>query len=360
MSVLEAAFTLRQGDFMLAARFQAPAGVTGLFGPSGAGKTTVLHCLAGLRRAPMARLRVGEEVWQDEEAGIFRPAHERAVGYVFQGAALFPHLTVRRNLEFGYRRTPVAERRLGWDEVIVWLGLEPMLERRPSGLSGGERQRVAIGRALLASPKLLLMDEPLAALDEVGRSEILPYLERLPARLDLPIVYVSHSLRETARLADHLIWLVNGAVRASGPPATIMGHLDFATWRGEEASVVVQARVRYHDQTFQLTCLEGPWGDIWVRQQQCAVGDPLRVQILSSDVSLGMAPEHDSSILNEFPMVVDALQDVGPGEVLARLRGKAAPEPVLLARVTRRSAERLGLRVDRPVYARVKSVALVE
>lgn len=377
---VEATFRHRLGSFELDASLTLPShGVTGLFGPSGSGKTTVLRCLAGLERAREGRLRVGDETWQDEAAGRFLPPHRRGVGYVFQDANLFTHLSVRENLEFAWRRTPEGERRVGLEQAVDWLGLEALLDRTPSGLSGGERQRAALGRALVASPRLLLLDEPLSALDRVGRRKIFPYLEELSERLRIPAVYVSHDLAETARVADRLAWIVEGRIRAEGPVPEVVARLDFARWRGPDAGVVADAVVREHDDRHHLSRLSAPWGTLRVRRLDRPVGARVRVQIEASDVSVGLGPDRDSSILNEFSLRVSSIGRDGPGEVLLRLEpeadegrtapdadagvhpveGTVRPEPSpLLARITSHSLERLDLSVGQRVHARVKAVAV--
>jgi molybdate transport system ATP-binding protein len=358
ISALEARFRMIRGRFELDVSFAFPArGVTGLFGPSGAGKSTVLRCIAGLETDVEGFLRAGDDIWQDSDDNRFVPPHRRSVGYVFQESDLFTHLDVRGNLLFAWRRTRAY--RIDWDDAVVWLGLGNLLNRSVAGLSGGERQRVAIARALLSSPRLLLMDEPLSALDEVNRRDILPYLQALPERLSIPIVYVSHSLSEVGRLADHMVWLVNGRVRAAGSPTDVIGHIDFAHWRGDEATVIVDATVREHDEDGHLTLLDGPWGDIWVRRQQREPGQRIRVQIAASDVSISLAPEPLTTIMNQFSVNVLEVRDVSPGEVMVRM-SRQPEAPALLARITRRSAERLGIASGIDVYARVKSVALLE
>jgi molybdate transport system ATP-binding protein len=358
-AMLSARFRLVRGRFELDATFGcADRGVTGLFGPSGSGKTTLLRCVAGLESGSDGFLRVGDDVWQDSEHHVFVPPHERAIGYVFQEADLFSHLDVRGNLRFALKRA--REQRIAWDDAVEWLGVGPLLGRSPAKLSGGERQRVAIARALLSSPRLLLMDEPVSALDEVNRREILPYLQALPGRLSIPILYVSHSIAEVTRLADHMVWLVDGRVKAAGPPTDVIGDIDFARWRRDDAGVVVDATVCEHDDEGHLTLLDGPWGCVWVRRQSREPGQRMRLQISASDVSLGLAPEPDSTIMNQFLVRVTDIATSGAGEVLVRLESTAAPGPALLARITWRSQQRLGIQVGRDVYARVKSVALLE
>lgn len=358
-TMLSARFRLVRGRFELDATFGCPdRGVTGLFGPSGSGKTTVLRCVAGLERDADGFLRVGDDLWHDSENDVFLPPHERAIGYVFQEADLFSHLDVRGNLRYAFRRA--RERRIAWDDAVEWLGVGPLLGRTAFRLSGGERQRVAIARALLSSPRLLLMDEPLSALDEVNRGEILPYLQALPDRLSIPILYVSHSLSEVGRLADHMVWLVEGRVKAAGPPSDVIGDIDFARWRRDEAGVVVDATIRDHDEEGHLTLLDGPWGPVWVRRQHRAAGERVRLQIHASDVSLGLVPEADTTIMNEFFVRVTDVASSGAGEVLIRLESPASGGPALLSRITWRSQQRLGIEVGRDVYARVKSVALLD
>ena len=219
--MIEARFSGQQGSFEIDAEFNAPSkGVIALCGPSGSGKTTVLRCVAGLTRLPRGRLVIDGDVWQDER--LFVPVHRRALGYVFQEASLFPHLSVRGNLEFGQKRAKGAERTIGFDDVVDLLGIESLFDRPTANLSGGERQRVAIGRALLSQPRLLLMDEPLSALDRMGREEILPYLERLHRRLSIPVLYVSHDIAEIERLSHSLILMDRGRVRAAGPIADLL------------------------------------------------------------------------------------------------------------------------------------------
>lgn len=368
MSELHARLRAVRGPFALDVSFVCPArGLTGVFGPSGAGKTTILRCVAGLDRIVDAYVRCGDEVWQDGHTDRFVATHRRGVGYVFQEADLFSHLSVHGNLQYAAKRAP--RQRVGLDDVVDWLGLAPLLDRGASRLSGGERQRVAVARAILSSPRLLLMDEPLSSLDEVNRAEILPYLQTLPAHLDVPIVYVSHSLAEIGRLADHLIWVVDGQVRAAGRPDTVIGDMDFAEWRREDASVVVDTRVDEHDDEGHLTKLAGPWGAVWVRRQQRAPGERVRVLIRASDVSISLAPEPESTIMNQFRVRIVETRDAAPGEVLVRMAGCASgymppgdrdDSPSLLARITWRSRERLQLENGREVFARVKSVALLE
>ena len=252
MSEIKARFKLQQESFALDVSFNAPnAGVTALFGPSGSGKTTLLRCIAGLEHAA-GSLHVNGEVWQDDTK--FLATHCRPLGYVFQEASLFPHLSVRANLEYGLKRIPLSEQKVPLEQVVEWLGLSRLIERGdPAKLSGGERQRVAIGRALLTSPRLLLMDEPLSALDTTSKQDILPYLERLHRELKIPVLYVSHALDEVARLADHLVLLENGRVIASGALQETLARLDLPTAHFDDAGAVIEAEVAQQDETYHLT-----------------------------------------------------------------------------------------------------------
>jgi molybdate transport system ATP-binding protein len=357
MSGLRARFAQRLGGFALDVDFQAPGrGVTALFGPSGAGKTAVMRCVAGLEHAPGGYLALNGECWQDDERGVFLPTHRRSLGYVFQEASLFPHLSVRRNLEYGWRRVPPAERRVAFDQAVEWLGIAALLGRDPARLSGGERQRVAIARALLTSPRLLLMDEPLAALDLDSKAEILPYLQRLHDQLAIPVLYVSHSPDEVSRLADHMVLLQQGRVAASGPLRELLARLDLPLAHGDEAGVVVDTVVAGHDEAFHLTWLDFSGGRISVARRPCAVGGELRLRIHARDVSLALEQPRRTSILNIFPARVAALAEDHPAQLMVRLDANGTP---LLARITRKSASVLGLRPGMTVYAQVKSVALM-
>ncbi len=355
---LDAALRLRQGRFEMKVDAEIPdRGVSAVFGPSGSGKTTFLRCLAGLEPSARGRIRLGDRTWQDEQTGVFVPAHERGVGYVFQEANLLPHLGVGENLAYASRRA--SARRIEIVDVVEWLGIAHLLDRGTEDLSGGEQQRVAIARALVSSPRLLLMDEPVSSLDEVSRREILPYLQSLPVRLSIPIVYVSHSLEEVLRLADHMIWLVDGTVRRSGPLEEIIRDPGFSAWQAEEATVVVRSQVSAHDETHHLTRLSGPWGPIYCRRYSGDVGSTVRIQIRARDVSLSLDSETRSSILNEFEMRVIRVPDPEQGEVLVEL-GQGQTDARLLARITDLSRERLGIETGMRVFARVKSVAVIE
>jgi molybdate transport system ATP-binding protein len=330
-------------------------GITALFGPSGCGKTTLLRAVAGLQRM-RGRLRVGSEDWQDDSLGLFRRPHQRPIGYVFQEASLFPHLSVRRNLEYGLQRIAAPQRRVTLEEATELLGVGALLPRKPDQLSGGQRQRVAIARALLTSPRLLLMDEPLASLDQRSKQDILPYLERLHGELAMPVLYVSHAPDEVARLADHLVLLEAGRVRAVGPLRELRARLDLARELGGEADALIEAQVVGHDAGYHLSYLEFAGGRFSVTRNELAVGQRARLRVLARDVSITLEPQTGTSILNIFPAVVAELAPEGAAQMLVRLDLAGTP---MLARITRKSAEMLALGPGQRVYAQVKSVALL-
>jgi molybdate transport system ATP-binding protein len=346
------------GTFSLNVDLTLPGrGITALFGHSGSGKTTLLRAMSGLERATDAYFAIGNTIWQDAAKGIFVPPHQRALGMVFQEASLFPHLSVRQNMAFGLQRVPVAERRFALPEVADLLGIAHLLERSPDQLSGGERQRVAIARALLAAPQLLLMDEPLAALDLKRKLEILPYLERLHRELSLPIIYVSHAPDEVARLADHLVLLDQGEVIASGRLNDVLSRIDLPGTFADDAGVVIETHIAAHEED-DLTRLEFPGGSIYVSRRSEPVDTPLRCRIHARDVSLALVPQHQSSILNCVnAIVIDLALTDTPGHVLVKL--DVCGEP-LLARITRRSAQRLDIRPGLALRAQIKSVALLD
>lgn len=338
-------------------------GITALFGHSGCGKTTCLRVLAGLERQARARVAIGDRVWQDSRQGVFLPVHRRAVGVVFQEASLFDHLTVAGNLRFGHDRTPAGERRHGWDHGLDLLGIRHLLARRPHELSGGERQRVAIARALAASPHVLLMDEPLAGLDAARKTEILPWLEQMHARLDIPVVYVTHSIDEVARLADHLVVLEQGRVRAQGPVAALMARSDLPLTQGDQAAALVEAVVGAPFDDPSLCQLHFDGGTLLAPHAlgtPPATGTRMRVRIQARDVSLSLQPPAQSSILNALPARVVAVTDDVPGQVLVSLHlGPADAGTRLLSRITRLSCERLGIAPDCRLYAQIKGVAMM-
>lgn len=348
------ALRLRRGDFVLDAELELPErGVIALFGRSGSGKTTLLRCLAGLERGD-GWLSVNGCRWQERD--YFLPVHRRPLGYVFQEASLFPHLRVRDNLRYGYRRVEASHRRVDFDETVQLLGVEALLERYPQALSGGQRQRVAIARALLASPRLLLMDEPMASLDVASKAEILPYLERLHAHLEIPMVYVSHALEEVARLADHMVLLEAGSVLAAGPLHELLVRSDLPLSHADNAAAVLETRVVRHNAEQQFVELECGAGRLWVSRGPAAAGERLRVSVQARDVVISLAPPRDSSTLNCLPArVVETSDDPHPGHLLVRL---AVDNQLLLARIPREASKRLALSPGKHVYAQLRGKAL--
>ena len=346
--------------FALDLDLQLPGkGVTALYGHSGSGKTTCLRCIAGLERASQAYVQINDEVWQDSQRKHFVPVHQRALGYIFQEASLFPHLSVRANLEFGLKRIARQERRVDLGHASELLGITHLLQRAPHNLSGGERQRVGIARALLTSPRLLLMDEPLAALDSQRKSEILPYLERLHAELDIPVLYVSHSQDEVARLADHIVLLSEGNVMASGPIGETLARLDLPLARGDDAGVVIEGQVGAYNLNYQLLTLQLPGSaqHLRVTHASMAIGRPLRVKVQARDISLSLTPAEHSSILNSLRVtVVSETAADNQAHVLIRLDADGTP---LLARITRYSRDQLGLHPGQWLWAQIKSVAVL-
>ncbi|MGB3832817.1 MAG: molybdenum ABC transporter ATP-binding protein [Mesorhizobium sp.] len=345
----------RLGNFELYARFDSAGRLTALFGPSGSGKTSLINIIAGLVRPLKGHVAVDGHVLVDTEKGIFVPVHRRRIGMVFQDARLFPHLSVAHNLRYGRWFTPAAERYAKMDAVVELLGIGHLLERRPSHLSGGEKQRVAIGRALLASPKLLLMDEPLAALDDARKAEILPYIERLRDETKIPIVYVSHSVAEVARLASDVAVLAGGRVTAFGPTAEIMQQLDIlpANERGE-GGALLEMTVASHDERFAMTVLASPAGEIRVPRLDLAAGAPVRLRIRARDVMVATERPHGLSALNVLAGRVTAL-DPGEGATVGvRIDCNGVP---VLARITAQSCQMLGLRPGLEVFAVIKTVS---
>ena len=357
--MIEATLRLARGAFTLDVALQLPpTGVSALFGPSGCGKTTLLRCLAGLERARGGRVVVDGHAWQQGDA--FVPPHRRPVGVVFQEASLFEHLDVRGNVEFGWKRLAPSERRIALDDAIAWTGIEPLLRRGVQALSGGERQRVAIARALAVSPRLLLMDEPLAALDAASKAGILPAIERLHALSGIAIVYVSHAIAEVARLADHVVLMEAGRAVASGPVGELLSRLDLPLPPGEDAGVVLQGAVGERDAQWHLARLDVSGAAFWTRDPALPVGHRIRLRVLARDVSLSLLPQPDSSIVNQIPATVEAIaDDTHPSQLLVRLRTRPG-DTALLARVTRRSAQALSLAPGLAVWAMVKSVALLD
>ncbi len=378
--MIDARLQLARRDFRLDVALQLPErGVTALFGPSGCGKTTLLRAIAGLERA-VGRVALGDEVWQDDTARRWLPTHHRPLGYVIQDAALFPHLDVAANLAYGRRRSAEA-RRFGAavgaggapealafapDAVVDLLGIGPLLQRRTATLSGGERQRVAIARALATAPRLLLMDEPLAALDGQRKAEILPYLERLHRELALPILYVTHAMDEVARLADHLVLLDAGRVLAAGPLAELLARPDLPLARQDDAGVVIEATVAEHDRAYGLSRVVFGGGALWVGETAAGPGQAVRARVLARDVSVTRQRPVETSVVNVLPVWLESFA-ADRSTALLRLavgtpgvHGTADIGAVrLLARITRRSCDALALHPGDALFAQIKGVALM-
>lgn len=359
MSRLIARFDVVYPNFHLHVDVDVPAmGITAVFGQSGSGKTTLLRCLAGLERSPAGFMQVGDDVWQDETRNWYESISTRRIGYVFQEPRLFPHFTVRSNLTYGFDRTPVQERRLSVDQVVEVLGIRHLLDRRPHKLSGGEQQRVAIGRALLTSPKLLLLDEPLSSLDSQRKREIMPFIQGLYRELKIPVVYVTHSLHEILQLAQIVILLRDGKAVATGPLNEVFSRLDLHRSLGPHfIGAVIDAVVAEHEDEFGLTRLTFHEQSLYVPLQSLDIGQPLRVHILSSDVSLAVGSVgHHTSALNILPATVTDMAEVDQSTMDVRL-DIGCP---LVASITRKSAATLELKLGHRVYAHIKSVALAE
>ncbi len=358
--MIDVRLNLNYSGFALDVDLHLPGrGVTALYGHSGSGKTTCLRCIAGLERADDAFIRINDEVWQDSRNRVFVPPHKRALGYVFQEASLFPHLSVRTNLAFGLKRIARQQRRVELAQATELLGIGHLLERHPQHLSGGERQRIGIARALLTSPRLLLMDEPLAALDSKRKGEILPYLERLHDELDIPVLYVSHAQDEVARLADHIVLLSDGKALASGPIGETLARLDLPMALGDDAGVVINGSVSAYDAHYQLLTLQLPDSaqHLRVAHAPLAVGNTLRVKVQARDVSLSLQAEEHSSILNRLPVTVtQEITADNSAHVLVRLDADGTP---LLARITRFSRDQLQLHPGQTLWAQIKAVAVL-
>ena len=343
----------RQGDFALDAAFEAGEGVTALFGPSGSGKTSLVQMIAGLTRPDEARIAFRDMVWNDTGRRIFVPPHRRRIGYVFQEGRLFPHLTARQNLLYGRFFSPRAERQVSEDEVVALLGIGKLLDQRPATLSGGEKQRVAIGRALLSAPRLILMDEPLSSLDRARRQEILPYIERIRDEVKIPVIYVSHALDEVARLANRVVLLEDGRVRAEGEPREVFPELSHGQ-EGMAPQSILEARIVGHEAHFGLSMAEIGDSIVTLQPVDLPEGTPVRIRVPATDVMIALDRHADLSALNQLPGTVAGVEPDGRHVlVTVDCHGQR-----LVARITLLSAERLGLRPGLRVHALFKAVAV--
>lgn len=357
MTDIHGNFQLHLDHFIFDINFQAPGrGVTAIFGPSGSGKTTLIRCIAGLERARHGFLQVNGVCWQDESRGFFLPTHKRPLGYVFQEASLFPHLSVEKNLKYGERRRLASERTVAFQDAVELLGIAPLLKRKPDRLSGGERQRVAIARALLTSPQLLLMDEPLAALDMQSKREILPYLEKLHEALSIPVLYITHAMPEVMHLADYILLIDKGKLRGSGELLEVLTRFDLPLSHLADAGVVIEAVVTEHDEHFHLTYLSFSGGRLSLHREDLPIGQQVRVVINARDVSLALDNEVHSSILNIFQASVEEIVEDSPGQLMVKLDLAGSR---LLAKITKKSGVLLNLQVGMRIYVRVKSMALL-
>jgi molybdate transport system ATP-binding protein len=344
----------RLGAFALEAKFEGSGRLIALFGPSGSGKTSLVNLIGGLMRPDAGRIVVDGRVLVDTSQRVFVPAHRRRIGTVFQDARLFPHLTVVQNLRYGRFFTPRPERYADFGGVVEMLGIGHLLDRRPGLLSGGEKQRVAIGRALIASPGLILMDEPLASLDEARKAEILPYIERLRDETRIPIVYVSHSMAEVARLATDMVALSAGRVVASGPVSQVLPRLDLPTETDQGgASAVIDLDLIDADDGYGLSLLRSAGGEWRLATAGVVAGTKLRVRVRARDVMIATSPPQGISALNVLPATISAIETGDGPQALVRLLS-AGDE--LVAQVTRRSVETMGLVPGRQVFAVVKAV----
>jgi molybdate transport system ATP-binding protein len=354
---IEARFLIDYPAFRLEVDLQLPAqGVTAVFGSSGSGKTTLLRTIAGLEPRTTGRLLVNGEIWQDGRT--FLPVHARSLGYVFQEASLFAHLCVQANIDYGRKRSSRGIDAKALMHIVDLLGIGTLLGRKPEQLSGGERQRVALARALAPGPRLLLMDEPLAALDLHRKREILPYLERLCAELKIPILYVSHAPDEVVRLADYLVVLDTGRVRAQGELKQVLSDISTPMGLGEDTSTMIEGRVAERDAHWHLSRIACSGASLWVRDEGYALDQRVRLRILARDVSIALNPAPEqTSVLNHLPVRVEAMSaDAHPALVLVRLDMQGQS---LLARITRRSLDALALVPGQSVYAQIKAVSVI-
>jgi len=359
MSQLSAKFKLAFAGFMLNAELEVPVqGFTVLFGPSGSGKTTFLRCLSGLERAPKGFLKIGEDIWQDEKCKIFLPVSERPIGYVFQDTRLFPHLSVEGNLHYGFKRRVPEKGEALFNQIVEIMGLGSLLNRRPNKLSGGEKQRVALARAILTRPRLLLMDEPLAALDAKRKREILPYFQRLQSELRIPVFYVTHSLNEVLQLVDTMLLMDQGKIIAAGPVASVFSHPEIGVHVGHSlVGSVLDTIVNRQDIDFQLTVLKFKDQTLYVPRRDVTIGSRLRIHIRAEDVALAVKPIQDqTSVLN---VLAARVLDTSPSpEDDCKVEVRLDIGCPLLATITRKSLAHLNLQPGQNVYAHIKAIRM--
>ncbi len=349
---------LDAADFQLDVNLNLPGkGITAIFGASGSGKTTLLRCIAGLQTVDAGSITINGDTWHDSAVSL--PAHQRAVGYVFQEASLFSYLTVEGNLQFAIKRAEKVQSGVDTEQVIALMGIDNLLARKPAQLSGGERQRVAIARALLINPRLLLMDEPLAALDAQRRAEILPYLERLHQEIAMPVLYVTHSLDEVTRLADYLVLLEQGRVLAQGELIEMLARTDLSFGAEQEVGAVLEGTITRRDDQWHLATVAFAGGELVVRDSQGLgeIGKSVRVRVLARDISLSLDEAQRSSILNRLPATIESITATAD-PAMATLQLQVG-ENLLLARVSQKSVSELQLQPKQQVWAQIKSVAIL-
>ncbi len=356
MTGLEVKLQHQFDEFELDVSFSVPAcGITALFGHSGCGKTSILRAIAGLLKTQQGTISLNNNIWQ--KSNFFLAAHKRPIGYVFQEASLFSHMSVQQNLEYGWQQVPHRQRRLKLNDMVELLGISNLLKRTTQHLSGGERQRIAIARALLTSPELLLMDEPLSALDHDAKQTILPYLENLHDELGIPSLYVTHDPNEAARLANQMILLVDGKVAALGATAKLLTRLDLPLAAYDDAASILEGIISAHDSTYHLTWISMDSGRIAVSRENYPIGKIARVQIQARDVSLSRKFHSDTSIINILPVKVIDTHDINESQLIVQL--ELLDGQTILSRITRRSGITLDLKEGMHLYAQVKSVALI-
>jgi len=359
MNLLSAKFEQSFGKFILNVDVKIPIhGFTVLFGPSGCGKTSFLRCISGLERAPGGFLQINDEIWQDEKKGIFVPTNERKIGYVFQEMRLFPHLNIEGNLLYGLKRNAIQNDDALFSQVVEILGLISLLSRHPGSLSGGEKQRVALARALLTDPRLLLMDEPLAALDTKHKQEILPYFQRMQSELNIPIFYVSHSLNEVLQLVDTMLLMDRGKIITKGKVEDVFSHPNFVKCLGQAlVGTVLETTVVRQDEEFQLTILKFKEHVLYVPRRDVKPGNRLRIHIRAEDVILAVEPIKDqTSVLNVLPAkIVEVLPSV---ENECKMDVKLDMGSPLLASITRKSLHQLNLKSGQNIHAHIKAIRM--
>ena len=357
MTVIKARFALNYGDFKLEVDLSLPStGVSVLFGHSGSGKTTLLRCIAGLEQAAQGYLALNGTIWQDSEQHLFLPTYKRPLGYVFQDANLFSHLSVLDNLHYGLKRVKNNLGLIKLNQAVELLGIGHLLTRMPNHLSGGERQRIAIARALALNPEILLMDEPLASLDFKRKQEILPYLSRLHQQLDIPVVYVTHSQQEMAQLADTLVILEDGHILAAGPLSATQSRLDLPLAHDREAATVWQVIIAEHESHYHLTHVDFDGGSLNIPAVDAKIGIALRIQIYARDVSIALTEPSATSILKVLPAIMNEFTEGRDGQALIQLQ---VGQCVLLAHITRKSLLLLDLQIGMPVFVQIKGTSIL-